>query len=186
LQEAGPLFLSGGRPSLSSATPVLLQRSPLSFFHNSPAFMKPCMCGERERTLPTRTISRQTRLTTQMLNHRRPFQVLEQGFSVLRGGEELGLGRAQRIVVTAVDSLLHRVSLRCHTLSPKKKIPPTSVLWYKPMAWLGVIRAHRRDEGWSGVLSQEAGLAFSPRRSLHSLGLRCGDDGHGGYVTLGP
>ena len=47
-----------------------------------------------------------------------------------------------------------RVALRCQTLSPKKKMPPTSVLWYKPMAWLGVIRADRRDEGWSGILSQ--------------------------------
>jgi hypothetical protein len=39
-------------------------------------------------------------------------------------------------------------------LESQEEDSPKRVLWYKPMAWLGVIKAHRRDEAWSPSLWQ--------------------------------
>jgi hypothetical protein len=39
-------------------------------------------------------------------------------------------------------------------LESQEEDAPQRVSWYKPMAWLGMIRTHRRDECWSASLWQ--------------------------------
>ncbi len=38
-------------------------------------------------------------------------------------------------------------------LESQEEDTPKSVLFFKPMSWLGQIRPHRRDESWSPRLS---------------------------------
>ncbi len=86
-----------------------------------------------------------------MIKHRQPFQVQQKAFAVSRRAEQLRLRRAQRIVATAADSVLRT---EMTDLEPQEQNAPQRVLWYKPMAWLGVIRPHHRDEAWSASLWQ--------------------------------
>ena len=65
--------------------------------------------------------------------------------------EQLRLRRPQCIVATAVDSVL---CTEMTDLEPQEEGAPKRVLWCKPMAWLGVIWSHLRDEAWSVSLWQ--------------------------------
>ncbi len=39
-------------------------------------------------------------------------------------------------------------------LESQEEDAPKSILFFKPMSWLGQIRPHRRDEDWSAILWQ--------------------------------
>ncbi len=104
------------------------------------------MCGER--TLATLPPPPSPPSTGSRLRLWRPFQGLHQAFAVLRRVEQL---RPQRIVASAVESVLRtpQGASRDGASRAQEENAPKRVLWYKPMAWLGVIRPHRRDEAWS-------------------------------------
>jgi hypothetical protein len=58
-------------------------------------------------------------------------------------------------------------------LESEEEDAPRRVLWFKPMSWLGQIRPHRRDEGWSASLRQTffasvSVLIYQPYRSYRS------------------
>ena len=93
----------------------------------------------------------QRKLTQQILMHWQPFKDLQQTFAVSRRAEQLNLRKQQRVVATAEDSVL-RTELG--DLESQEEDAPKRTLWYTPMAWLGVIRPHRRDEFWSAILWQ--------------------------------
>ena len=93
----------------------------------------------------------QNKLTQQISQHWQPFKDLQQTFAVSRRAEQPRLLTQQRIVATAEDSTLRT---EMGDLESQEEDAPKPVLWYKPMAWLGVIRPHCRDEAWSPSLWQ--------------------------------
>ena len=52
-------------------------------------------------------------------------------------------------MATVEDSVLRA---EMGALESQEEDAPKRVLWYKPMAFWGVIRPHRRDEAWSASL----------------------------------
>jgi hypothetical protein len=64
---------------------------------------------------------------------------------------QLRLRAQQRIVAAAEDSVLRT---EMGELESYEENTPKRVLWYTPMALLGVIRTHRRHEAWSASLWQ--------------------------------
>jgi hypothetical protein len=63
--------------------------------------------------------------------------------------EHLNLRSQQHIVTTVEDSVLRT---EMTGLESQEEDVPKSILFFKPMSWLGQIRSHRRDETWSGSL----------------------------------
>jgi hypothetical protein len=96
---------------------------------------------EDASTMPP--IPSQHRVTQQIIQHWQPFQDLKQTFAVSRRAEQLRLRTQQRIIATAEDSVLRT---EMANLESQEEDAPRRVLWFKPMAWLGQIRPHRRDE----------------------------------------
>jgi hypothetical protein len=85
----------------------------------------------------------QHRVTQQIIQHWQPFQDLKQTFAVSRRAEQLRLRTQQDIIATAEDSVLRT---EMANLESQEEDAPRRVLWFKPMAWLGQIRPHRRDD----------------------------------------
>jgi hypothetical protein len=83
------------------------------------------------------------RVTQQIIQHWQPFEDLKQTFAVSRRAEQLRLRTQQRIIATAEDSVLRT---EMANLESQEEDAPRRVLWFKPIAWLGQIRPHRRDE----------------------------------------
>ena len=75
-----------------------------------------------------------------------PFKDLRQRFANTRRMEQLHLHAPQKITATVADSAL-RVEMEA--LEPEQEGAPARFLWYKPMAWLGVLRPLSQAE-WSG------------------------------------
>jgi hypothetical protein len=98
------------------------------------------------------------------------FQVLEQTLAVSRRAEQLRLRSPQRVVGTAVDSVLRT---EMGSLEPQEEDAPKRVLWYKPMSWLGVIRPHRRDESWPASLCQTL-FALTEGAEIAAIPSTCG------------
>ena len=65
--------------------------------------------------------------------------------------EQLQLHAPQKITATVADSAL-RVEMEA--LEPEQEGAPARSLWYKPMAWLGVLRPLSQAESWSAPLWQ--------------------------------
>ena len=65
--------------------------------------------------------------------------------------EQLQLHAPQKITATVADSAL-RVEMEA--LEPEQEGAPARSLWYKPMAWLGVLRPLSQAESWSVLLWQ--------------------------------
>ena len=65
--------------------------------------------------------------------------------------EQLQLYAPQKITATVADSAL-RVEMEA--LEPEQEGAPARSLWYKPMAWLGVLRPLSQAESWSAPLWQ--------------------------------
>jgi hypothetical protein len=70
-------------------------------------------------------------------------------FSDSHRAEQLSLPSQQRIVPTVEDSVLRT---EMTDLESQEEGVPKSILFFKPMSWLGQIRSHRRDETWSPSL----------------------------------
>ena len=109
-------------------------------------------CEHIDENIPT-TITSQKRLTTQILKHWRPFQVLQQTFTVSTHTDQFRLRVQQCIVVTTEDSVCRTemVDLESQEENPKY------VLYYQPMtlhSCLGVILSEHRSEVWSFSLRQ--------------------------------
>ena len=66
-----------------------------------------------------------------------------------RHTEQLNLRSQQRIVSTVEDSVFRT---EMDDLESQEEDVPKSILFFKPMSWLGQIRTHRRDETWSTSL----------------------------------
>ena len=66
-----------------------------------------------------------------------------------RQAEQLILHSQQRIVTTVEESVLKTEMVG---LESQEEDDPKSLLFFKPMSWLGQIRTHRRDESWSASL----------------------------------
>ena len=62
-----------------------------------------------------------------MFKHLKPFQVLQQTFAVARSAEQLRLRQQQRIVATAVDSVLRA---EMGELELQDENAPKRTLWY--------------------------------------------------------
>ena len=58
---------------------------------------------------------------------------------------------SQKITATVANSAL-RVDMEA--LEPEQEGAPARSLWYKPMAWLGVLRPLSQAESWSAPLWQ--------------------------------
>ena len=89
------------------------------------------------------TIPSQNKVTQQIISLWQPFKDLKQAFAVSRRAEQLRLRSQQRIIATAEDSVLRT---EMANLESQEEDAPRRVLWFKPMAWLGQIRPHRRDD----------------------------------------
>jgi hypothetical protein len=122
-QETGPLLI----PQLNRLNEAFLVR------------------GEDASNMPT--IPTQKRITTQILKHWRPFEVLQEALAVSRRAEHSsGLARSN------ASSPLRRTLccvLSWASCNRRKRIPPS--VSYGANPWLGVIRPHRRDDAWSGL-----------------------------------
>ncbi len=66
-----------------------------------------------------------------------------------RRAEQLSLRSQQRVVTTVEESVL---KTEMAGLESQDEDAPKSILFFKPMSWLGQIRSHRRDESWSASL----------------------------------
>ncbi len=82
----------------------------------------------------------------------------------------------QRIVATVEESVLR---MEMAGLESQEEDASQRVLFYKPMAWLGQIRPHRRDESWSASLwqtffstSMGAQIPVIPEKPLPVCGCR--------------
>ena len=91
------------------------------------------------------------KVTHQILSHWEPFRDLKSRFADSRRAEQLSLRSQQCIVATVEDSVLRTEMVGLESLEVDD---PKSILFYKPMRWLGQIRSHRRDESWSASLWQ--------------------------------
>jgi hypothetical protein len=60
--------------------------------------------------------------------------------------DQLQLHAPQKITATVADSAL-RVEMEAH--EPEQEGAPARCLWYKPMAWLGVLRPLSHSKLWS-------------------------------------
>jgi hypothetical protein len=96
-------------------------------------------------------IPSQHRVIQQILSHWQPFRDLKLMFAGSRRAEQLSLRSQQRIVATVEDSVLRT---EMAGLESQEGDAPKSILFFKPMSWLGQIRPHRRDEAWSTSLWQ--------------------------------
>jgi hypothetical protein len=96
-------------------------------------------------------IPSQLKITKQILKHWQPFQDLKLQFVGSRRQEQLSSRCQQRIVATVEESVLR---MEMAGLESQEEDASQRVLFYKPMAWLGQIRPHRRDESWSAALWQ--------------------------------
>jgi hypothetical protein len=67
-------------------------------------------------------------------------------FADSRHTEQLTLRSQQCIVATVEDSVLRT---EMTGLESQEEDAPKSVLFFKPMNWLGHLRSHHRDESWS-------------------------------------
>ncbi len=86
-------------------------------------------------------IPTQFKITQQILKHWQPFRDLKLQF--------VGSRRHQRVVDTVEESVFRT---EMTGLESQEEDAPKRVLFYKPMACLGQIRPHRRDESWSDSL----------------------------------
>ncbi len=66
-----------------------------------------------------------------------------------RQAEQLSSRSQQRVVASVEESVL---KTEMAGLESQEEDTPTSILFFKPMSWLGQIRPHRRDESWSASL----------------------------------
>jgi hypothetical protein len=94
-------------------------------------------------------IPSQLKVTQQILLHWQPFRDLKLQFVGSRRQEQLSSRCQQRVVVTVGESVLR---MEISGLESQEEDAPKSILFYKPMSWLGQIRPHRRDESWSASL----------------------------------
>jgi hypothetical protein len=92
------------------------------------------------------TIPTQFKITQQILKHWQPFRDLKLQFVGSRRQEQLSSRCQERVVATVEESVLRT---EMTVLESQEEDAPKRVLFYKPMAWLGQIRPHRRDESWS-------------------------------------
>ena len=61
--------------------------------------------------------------------------------------------RMKQRVVATVDSVEESVlRTEMENFESQEEDAPKRVLWYTPMAWLGQISPHHRDETWSASL----------------------------------
>jgi hypothetical protein len=96
-------------------------------------------------------IPSQLKITKQILRYWQPFQDLKLQSVGSRRQEQLSSRCQQRIVATVEESVLR---MEMAGLESQEEDASQRVLFYKPMAWLGQIRPHRRDESWSAGLWQ--------------------------------
>ena len=82
-------------------------------------------------------IPSQHRVSLQLIEEWQPFKDLRQRFANTRRMEQLQLHAPQKITATVAESAL-RVEMEA--LEPEQEGAPARSLWYKPMAWLGVLR----------------------------------------------
>jgi hypothetical protein len=59
------------------------------------------------------------------------------------------LSSQQRVMATVEESVL---KTEMTGIESQEEDDPKSLLFFKPMSWLGQIRTHRRDESWSASL----------------------------------
>jgi hypothetical protein len=89
------------------------------------------------------------KITQQILKHWQPFRDLKLQFVGSRRQEQLSSRCQQRVVATVEESVLR---MEMTGLESQEEDASQRVLFYKPMAWLGQIRPHRRDASWSAGL----------------------------------
>ena len=87
----------------------------------------------------------------QLIQEWQPFKDLRQRFANTRRMEQLQLHAPQKITATVANSAL-RVEMKA--LEPEHEGATARSLWYKPMAWLGVLRPLSQAESWSAPLWQ--------------------------------
>ena len=94
------------------------------------------------------SIPSQFKVTQQILSHWQ-LRDLTLKFAGSRRAEQLSLRSQQHIVATVEESVLWTEMV---DLESQEEDTSKSILFFKPMGWLGQIRTHRRDETLSATL----------------------------------
>jgi hypothetical protein len=99
--------------------------------------------GEDAPNVAVTAIPEQNKATLQILSMRPPFSRSQADLCGLAPCGTALLACQQRVVATVEDSVLRT---EMASLESQEEDAPRRVLWFKPMSWLGQIRAHRASQ----------------------------------------
>jgi hypothetical protein len=137
-----PSQVNGGaraRPCSQDGVPPQQEAAPLSLPQLNRLFEASFARDESSAsTAGVAVIPSQCKVTQQILLHCQPFQDLKLKFVGSRRAEHLSLRSQQRIVATVEESVLR---MEMTGLESQEEDAPKRVLFFKPMSWLGQIRA---------------------------------------------